>query len=84
MSGTLFPSGPEGYGKLSKWPAFAAWLADRYNLEAERVMLPVRSVGRVVVPAGYRLYVLRPSAGGNGDGFDGRGEAGSSLRAGWR
>ena len=61
VSGTLFPSGPDGYAKLVEWPEFNAWLAQRYELAQERTMAPVRSVGRVVAPAGYRLYLLRDS-----------------------
>ncbi len=62
VSGTLFPSGPDGYGKLTTWPALDAWLRARYRLAVERAMRPVQSVGRVVVPAGYRVYVLQRSS----------------------
>jgi hypothetical protein len=39
-------------------PQFRDWLNTEYKLETERKFtLPVRGVGRFVVPPGYRLYV---------------------------
>lgn len=32
----LFPSGPPGFGKLERWPAFAQYLGENYVLYAER------------------------------------------------
>jgi hypothetical protein len=59
VSSILFPTGPDDYGKLSMWPEFNTWLGQNYQLLRQRTMTPVQSVGRRVVPPGYRLYVLR-------------------------
>lgn len=55
----------EIYQKLDRWPAFASFLADRYTLQTQ--WSPTRTArwwSREELPASYRIYVLRPTAGG--------------------
>jgi hypothetical protein len=60
VTAKLFPSGPNGYDKLAQWPQFDGWLNQHYALAVERTPTAAyRSMGRPVVPAGYRLYVRR-------------------------
>jgi hypothetical protein len=50
------------YQKLDRWPAFASFLADRYTLQTQ--WSPSRTArwwSREELPAGYRIYVLRPN-----------------------
>ena len=50
----LFPSGPDGYAELRRWPSMEAFLADCYVVQAERMF------ERGPTDPGYRLYVRRP------------------------
>jgi hypothetical protein len=59
----FFLTGVEGYQKLEEWPGFKRWLEENYTLTVERTPPHlVRWWGRAQQPAGYRLYVLKPSA----------------------
>jgi len=54
----LFPSGPNNYQKLPKWPEFDDFLKQRYSLYVQRTPTnPVKWWGRAEVPAGYRIYL---------------------------
>lgn len=65
VTASLFPSGPGGYEKLAQWPRFDEWLNQHYAVAVERAPTRgYRSMGRPVVPAGYRLYVRRDVSGG--------------------
>ena len=56
----LFPSGPDHYAKLDGWPEFKTWLMSHYDLAVERSPTQSRrSMGRSIVPSGYRLYLRR-------------------------
>ena len=57
----LHIDGPDGFLKLDRWPAFAAFLAERYTLTTQ--WSPTRTArwwSREETPASYRIYVLRP------------------------
>lgn len=57
VSAPLFPSGPDGYRKLDRWPEFRDWLNAHYVLDVERTFtVAVRGAGKPIVPAGYRVY----------------------------
>lgn len=48
------------YTKLTRWPAFAALLKNRYVLSSEWTpTVPQRWSGRPVLPYGFRIYTLR-------------------------
>jgi hypothetical protein len=65
VSDRLFPSGPNGYRKLDSWPAFHTWLDANYAIVVERTPTRAwRSMGRLVIPDGYRLYLHRPGRTG--------------------
>jgi hypothetical protein len=65
VTASLFPSGPAGYEKLAQWKGFDDWLDQHYAVAVERTpSAGYRSMGRVVVPDSYRLYVRREVAGG--------------------
>jgi hypothetical protein len=67
VTASLFPSGPGGYDKLAQWSRFDDWLNQYYVLAVERTPeTGYRSMGRPVIPAGYRVYVRRDGGGGNG------------------
>ena len=56
----LHIDGPENFEKLTRWPAFAQFLADRYTLQTQ--WSPTRNArwwSREETPASYRIYVLR-------------------------
>ena len=58
----LHMDGPDNFQKLSRWPAFAGFLATRYTLQTE--WSPSRTArwwSREETPASYRIYVLRPN-----------------------
>ena len=58
----LHMDGPDNFQKLSRWPAFAGFLATRYTLQTE--WSPSRTArwwSREEIPASYRIYVLRPN-----------------------
>ncbi|MGA1982755.1 MAG: hypothetical protein ABSG84_09775 [Acidobacteriaceae bacterium] len=58
----LHMDGPDDFQKLSRWPAFAGFLATRYTLQTE--WSPSRTArwwSREETPASYRIYVLRPN-----------------------
>jgi hypothetical protein len=60
VSSHLHIDGPDDYLKLRRWPAFAAFLADRYTLATQ--WSPSRTArwwSREETPASYRIYVLR-------------------------
>ncbi len=51
-------TGPDGYGKLARWPEMNALLATHYHLYAER--MPPHDIywwNRTVPPSGYRIYI---------------------------
>jgi hypothetical protein len=57
----LHIDGPDNFEKLTRWPAFAAFLATRYTLRTE--WSPTRTArwwSREETPASYRIYVLSP------------------------
>jgi hypothetical protein len=63
VTASLFPSGPAGYEKLAQWPGFDEWLNENYVVAMERVPTTgYRSMGRLVVPESYRIYVRRDAA----------------------
>lgn len=56
----LHMTGPEDFGKLARWPAFAAFLDTRYILATQ--WSPTRTErwwSREELPAAYRIYTLR-------------------------
>jgi hypothetical protein len=56
----LHIDGPDNFEKLARWPMFASFLADRYNLQTQ--WSPARTArwwSREETPASYRIYVLR-------------------------
>ncbi|GAC1422489.1 MAG: hypothetical protein NVSMB62_18220 [Acidobacteriaceae bacterium] len=58
----LHMTGPENFGKLARWPAFATFLSTRYTLATE--WSPTRTErwwSREELPAAYRIYSLRPA-----------------------
>jgi hypothetical protein len=60
----LHIDGPDNFEKLTRWPAFASFLATRYTLHTE--WSPTRTArwwSREETPASYRIYVLRHSVG---------------------
>ena len=60
ISSWLHIRGPGEYRKLDLWPAFEAFLAERYTLDFQ--WTPNRTErwwSREEYPAGYRIYVLR-------------------------
>jgi hypothetical protein len=62
VTGHLHMDGPDDFQKLSRWPAFAGFLATRYTLQTE--WSPSRTArwwSREETPASYRIYVLRPN-----------------------
>jgi hypothetical protein len=66
VTASLFPSGPGGYDKLAQWPRFDDWLNQHYALAVERTPTTgYRSMGRPVIPGGYRVYVRRDVDGGS-------------------
>jgi hypothetical protein len=59
----LFPSGPDNYEKLSRWPQFKRYLDQQYFLCSQRAPTqPVRWWSRPEVPAGYRIYLRKSAA----------------------
>ena len=64
VSSWLHMDGPDGYGKLAKWPWMEAWLAGEYRLETEwRPGRTARWWSREEVPKGYRVYVRKARTG---------------------
>jgi len=62
VSDRLFPDGPDGYQKLSRWPQFNAYLEGEYTVYLQRGSgAAVRWGGRVESPSGYRIYLKRPA-----------------------
>ena len=60
MTDRLFPDGPDGYVKLSRWPEFSQWLDGHYKMILERrASLRIRSMGGEVHLSSHRIYVLR-------------------------
>ncbi len=60
VTARLFPSGPDDYQKLSRWPEFDAYLKERYTLRVQRTPEEaVRWWGRPEVPSGYRIYLRK-------------------------
>jgi Dolichyl-phosphate-mannose-protein mannosyltransferase len=58
----LFLDGTSGYRKLDAWPEFEQWLNAHYTMEVERTPPhAVRWWSRPQPPAGYRLYVFKPT-----------------------
>ena len=58
----LFLDGTSGYRKLDAWPEFEQWLNAHYALTVERTPPHlVRWWSRPQVPAGYRIYLLKPA-----------------------
>lgn len=56
----LHMDGPDNFQKLSRWPAFADFLASRYDLATEwHPHRTARWWSREETPASYRIYVLR-------------------------
>lgn len=50
------------YGKLQRWPQFAAWLAMNYQLDADRLPPhPVHWTHDPEPPTGYRIYLRKSS-----------------------
>jgi hypothetical protein len=58
----FFLDGASGYRKLDAWPEFAQWLNAHYALKVERTPPHlVRWWSRPQPPAGYRIYVSKPT-----------------------
>jgi hypothetical protein len=56
----LFPSGPDDYQKLSRWPQFHAYLEEQYSLYIQRKPdHALRWWSRSEIPAGYRIYLRK-------------------------
>jgi hypothetical protein len=63
VSSHLHLEDSENFQKLDRWPAFANFLATRYNLVTEwHPTRPALWWSRPVTPASYRIYVLRSDA----------------------
>lgn len=56
----LHITGPDDFGKLSRWPWLSSWLDTHYTLATEwHPTRPERWWSREELPASYRIYTLR-------------------------
>lgn len=64
VTSRLFPSGPDGFQKLKRWPELESELSRDYRLCLTRTPPdPVRWWSRVQQPVSYRIYELRSMGG---------------------
>ena len=58
VTSPLFPSGPDDFAKLVRWPGFDLWITTHYTLSLDRPALPPARWGSPpVAHPGYRLYL---------------------------